>query len=279
VADEDQPTAGPDEPERRLHGRAAATRVEDQRGQGAAGAVPDLVLEDVADGQRRQPGLGGERRPFGGHVRDQHVPHPAPGGLGQREADRPGAEDQRGVARVGSAAGDGVPPDAQGLDQHELVEAQTGAADQLRRGHEHPLAQPARSGDPEHLDAFAAVGPAPTARAAPPAGQVGQDRAAVPDLHLLDPGTDPQHLHRQLVTQHARVGDEVLVTAISVVVGAADPDPAHGDEDLSRSGVRFLRPVDEVETARSGEHDRLHQLSPTRARRPRRPRAGFTGRS
>src|SRR5205085_11839215 len=65
--------------------------------------------------------------------------------------------------------------------------------------------------------------------------------AHVARLQPLGVFADLDDLARDLMAQHARVGEERLPAAEGVQVAAAHADPAHADERLARPGGRLRR--------------------------------------
>ena len=62
-------------------------------------------------------------------------------------------------------------------------------------------------------------------------------RTVVPDRDAVDSVPDHQHFDAQFVSQHAGVGEEGLLAAEGVQVGATDSDPLHADQRLAWSGL------------------------------------------
>ena len=177
VPDEDERAPEPDEAERRLHRIRAAAGVEDDGRQVTAASVAQDLREVLVDHERVQAGRRGEGHPLG-----RDVGHQQPFDTGLRrqrhgQAHRSGAEHQHAVARFRLAPRHGVPTDAEGLDEHELVDGQPPPREQLGGGQHHALPQPARGRHTQYLDAFTAVATAASTRRAGAARQVRQDGA------------------------------------------------------------------------------------------------------
>ena len=160
--------------------------------------------------------------------------------LGDGEADRPGADDQGELAGLRLGALHGMPTDPERLDERQGIEIEPGTDVQQPSGNHEAFAHPAVDRHPEEVEALAAVGSSATAREAGSAGQVGEHGAVVARTYVADIGSDVEDLDGELVAEHPGVGEEVLVAGVGVVVGAAQSDPACGDEGLRRAGgVRF----------------------------------------
>jgi hypothetical protein len=175
-----------------------------------------------------------------------------------RESDRAGADDQDGFAGAGRAAVHRVAADGQGFHQRQLVGGQAFGGVQLAGGEEEPGAQAAVGVHPEHLEVFAAVGPAAAAGRAGLAVDVGLDRTAVPGGHVGDVLGHGEHLHAEFMSGNARVGEERHLSQPTGVIGAADAHPLDADQGFAGAGWRGFREVEEAELLGFFELDRAH---------------------
>ncbi len=173
----------------------------------------------------------------------------------------PGAEDEHAVVGPGRARATACQPTPSVSTRTSWSSVSPGSVKRCAAGTTMRSQQAAVLRDPEHVDAFAAVGPAPTAGATGPARDVRQHGTEVTGPNVGHTGPDREHLDRELVTEHARVDEEVLHPLVGMVVRAADANPTHRDEHLVGSGIGRIGMVDEEHAPRALQYCRLHRAS------------------
>ena len=180
--------------------------------------------------------------------------------LHRAQADWPGADDERGFARLDGGAAGGMSADAKHFDQGKLLRRHVVGFVQLVDGDRQPFAHAAVDVDAEDLQALAAVGAAATAGDAGAAVEVGLDGAAVADGEVvLEIGrTQREDFDGQLVAEDARVGEEGLVALVGVQVGAADAHAQDADEGLAGTGFGRRFGVRELEGEWLLQNDGFH---------------------
>ena len=119
------------------------------------------------------------------------------------------------------------------------------------------LAHAAVDVDAEDPQRLAAVRPAAQAGARLRIVQERAHRAEIADPHAGVAGRNRLHRDRQLVAEHARIGEERLAPGVGVQVGAADADAVDADEGLALGRAR-RRHVAQREAAGFDEDDLLH---------------------
>ena len=149
---------------------------------GKCSSTTSASRPDAAAKATRSADDVGDQQPFDTGLRRQR----------HGQADRSGAEHQHAVVDSGLAPRHGVPADAEGLDEHELVERQPRPREQLGGGQHHALPQPAVGRHTQHLDAFAAVATAASARRAGAARQVRQHGAQLTRCDAGHPRVRPR---------------------------------------------------------------------------------------
>ena len=165
-------------------------------------------------------------------VDDRHFRAGGARELDDRHADRPGADDERELARPQVRALHRVGADGERLDQRELFVGEPVGRVQLARRDGDHFAHATVLVDAENRQAAAAVRPPMAAGDARPAIQVRLDRASIAAAELAA-RLRVDHLDAEFVPEHARIAEERLAAAERMQVGAAHADAMDADERLT----------------------------------------------
>ena len=202
-----------------------------------------------------RPSASARPPPCGGRLADEHRVEALHAGHERgEEPDRPGAEDDGALARLGCGACDRVHSDAERLDQDSLVAGNAvGDDDQVGLGNDDVVGEaPGQlAADEPHLGAqLGPTGPAVEAGAAAHGredddGRAGRE-AVRPAAELFDPPVD-------LVPDQERRPEERVRARPHLQVGAADTAVLDADAHLALAG-HGDRPVADGEVPRRLEH-------------------------
>ncbi len=180
----------------------------------------------------------------------------------EQAADRPGAEDDRRLARPGIGLVHAVHDARERLDERgdagrgSVGDREDGGRGRLDVRRQRPVAE-----DPERRDVLATRRPTGTARAAHAALGVRIDRHALADRQAGDSGPDRLDPPDELVAHDdADVGGMAGWHVQDLEVRAADPARLDLDDDIVVGLDGRLGNVLELDDARAFEDSRSHQL-------------------
>ena len=198
------------------------------------------ALQQVADGDLRALGLGGQQR---------------------EQADGAGSHHQHPVAGLDIAAADGMAADGEGLDQRQLAGIQPAAGDDPLQGHADIFTEGAVPLDTHGLVVHAGIDPAFPAGIAGAAVEIRVAGDQVSGLQAPVVIRDGNHLGGKFMARNPGIGGERLVAGEAGDVRPADSavqDPEQGFPGF-RNGHRD---IPDFRFKGLGNADRFHERMP-----------------
>ena len=189
------------------------------------------------------------------HDREHGAPHLYE--LADAQTDGTCADDEDEIIRLDVRALDGMGTDPERLDERELIVGECARAVELARRDDDLRPHAAVDVHSERFQLGAAIGSSRAARDAPPAIQVGLDRAAVAGFQPVRLAAGIDDLDAELMAENPRVVKKWLPSGKGVEIGAAHADAVHPHEGLTRRRLGAWS-VDSDKSSRSFERDLNH---------------------